>query len=92
MSRRRLALALWIVLAVVVWNVVFDQVIVRAGRLFLAAAAGAANDGREYVLAGPWMQSAARDAFGIATAAAVAILLLAWLGLRFASRSERNRS
>ena len=34
----RLARALWIIWAIIVWNVVFDQVIVRAGRDYLVAA------------------------------------------------------
>jgi hypothetical protein len=92
MSRRRLALALWIVLAIVVWNVVFDHLIVVAGRHYIGAAVRAAHEGREYVLAGPWMQAAARDAAGIATSAGIAILLLAWMGLHVAKRSERQRS
>ena len=35
---RRLALALWIAWAVVVWNVVFDQSVVLAGRDYIQAA------------------------------------------------------
>src|ERR1700730_18741943 len=37
----RLALALWIAWAVLVWNVVFDQVIVLAGREYIQAALAA---------------------------------------------------
>ena len=37
----RLALVLWIAWAVVVWNVVFDQVIVLAGREYIQAALAA---------------------------------------------------
>src|SRR5205814_8209664 len=38
----RLARALWILWAVLLWNVVFDHVIVVAGRSYVAAAARAA--------------------------------------------------
>ena len=37
----RLALVLWIAWAVIVWNVVFDHVIVVAGRDYIAAALAA---------------------------------------------------
>ena len=40
MSRPRLAVALWIVWAVVVWNVVFDRVLVNAGREYVRSAHG----------------------------------------------------
>jgi len=44
-SRRtaRVAVALWIALAVVVWNVVFDRVLVVAGRQYVYAATIAAR-------------------------------------------------
>ena len=41
MNRTRLAVALWIVWAIVVWNVVFDQVLVNAGRDYVRAAMAA---------------------------------------------------
>src|SRR5438552_252953 len=62
----RLALALWIVWAVVVWNVIFDQVIVLAGRDYIQAALAAA--------AGPfanmddWMRPAVTRGAWLATA------------------------
>jgi len=40
-SRSRLAAALWIAWAVVVWNVVLDQTIVLAGRRYIVAAIAA---------------------------------------------------
>jgi hypothetical protein len=39
----RVARALWMVWAVIVWNVVFDHVIVVAGRSYISAATRAAN-------------------------------------------------
>jgi hypothetical protein len=64
----RIARALWIAWAVIVWNVVFDRVIVVAGRSYIAAANAAAPranmDGfmRPAVARGLWMASAAGGA------------------------------
>ena len=41
-AKVRLARALWIAWAVIVWNVVFDHVIVVAGRSYIHAAGSAA--------------------------------------------------
>jgi hypothetical protein len=72
----RLARALWIVWAIVVWNVVFDRVIVVAGRSYVTAAYRAAADPS----ARPpgideWMKPAVARGFWIATASAGAILV-----------------
>ena len=65
----RIALALWIAWAVIVWNVVFDRVIVVAGRRYIAAAAapGAPRANmddfmRPAVTRGLWIASAAGGA------------------------------
>jgi ABC-type dipeptide/oligopeptide/nickel transport system permease subunit len=69
----RLALALWIAWAVLVWNVVFDQVIVLAGREYIQAALAAG--------AGPfanmddWLRPAVAHGLWLASGAAGAILL-----------------
>jgi hypothetical protein len=89
MTRTQVAIALWAVLAVVVWNVVFDQVLVFAGRRYIVTASGALRSGGDFVLLGPWMRDAARDAFWAATASAAVVLALAWAGLRAARRSSR---
>jgi hypothetical protein len=68
-SAARIALALWIAWAVIVWNVVFDRVIVVAGRSYIAAAtapdAPRANMDdfmRPAVTRGLWIASAAGGA------------------------------
>ena len=65
----RIALALWIAWAVIVWNVVFDRVIVVAGRRYIAAATapGAPSPNmddfmRPAVTRGLWIASAAGGA------------------------------
>ena len=72
----RIAVFLWIVWAVVVWNVVFDRVIVLAGRRYIAAALLAANGPGAYAHMDDWMRPAVTRAFWTATAAAAALLLV----------------
>jgi len=69
----RLALALWIAWAVVAWNVVFDQVIVLAGREYIQAALAAGVG--PFANMDDWMRPAATRALWLASGAAFAILL-----------------
>ena len=66
----RVARALWIVWAVLVWNVVFDHVIVVAGRSYIAAARRAAVTAGSFANMDDWMGPAVSRGFWIATAAA----------------------
>jgi len=67
----RIARALWIAWAVIVWNVVFDHVIVMAGRRVVAAAGLAAT-----VNIDEFMRPAVGRGLWIATVAASAILIV----------------
>ena len=91
----RLARALWIAWAVIVWNVVFDRVIVVAGRNYIHAAGLAAGrsspDGRSLVLMDDWMRPAATRGVWIASAAAGAILLTGLFAIHFASSPTVER-
>src|SRR5437763_1881582 len=69
----RLALGLWMIWAVIVWNVVFDHVIVVAGREYVRAAVVAATNGSPYAREDDWMRPALPRAFWSATTAAGAI-------------------
>ena len=69
----RLALVLWIAWAVVVWNVVFDQVIVLAGREYIQAAL--ATGVGPFANMDDWMRPAVARGAWLATGAAGAILL-----------------
>jgi len=80
----RIAIALWFAWAVVVWNVVFDRVIVVAGRRYLGAAALAAQAGGSYARMDEWMRPAVTDGVLIASASAACILLVGYWGLRLA--------
>jgi len=83
----RLARALWIAWAVIVWNVVFDHVIVVAGREYIYAAGRAGGrsgpDGRSLVLMDDYMRPAVRRGAWIATAAAGLILLTGLPAIHF---------
>jgi hypothetical protein len=81
---RRLAQGLWILWAVLVWNVIFDQVVVSAARDYIAAALTAASTGRPYVLMDAWMRPAIGRGIAMASAAAGTILIVGFTALRFA--------
>jgi hypothetical protein len=82
---RRIASTLWIAWAIIVWNVVFDRVIVVAGRRYLEAAALAAAAG-SYARMDDWMRPAVARALWSATSAAAAILVVGLLAIRYAPR------
>ena len=72
----RIARALWIAWAIVVWNVVFDHVIEVAGRQYIVAATSAANGSGPYARMDDWMRPAVMRALWTATAAGVAVLVI----------------
>lgn len=82
----RLAAALWIAWAIVVWNVVFDQVIVLTGRRYVEAAIAAAQGAGPYERIDDWMGPAVTRGFWFATAAAALIALVGFLAMRLATR------
>ena len=86
----RLARALWIAWAVVVWNVVFDRVIVVAGRqyVFAAASAAAANPAAPPLNMDDWMVPAVNRALAVATGAAVVVLVTGLAAVAVASRRQ----
>ena len=92
MTARRVALTLWIVWAVLVWNVVFDHAIVVAGREYLAAAVAAADRGGPYARMDQWMVPAETRGLWTASAAAGAILIVGILAINKASRPTRQKT
>jgi hypothetical protein len=84
----RIALVLWIAWAVVVWNVVFDHVIVASGRAYIHAAAVAAQRGGPFARMDDWMRPAVTRGLWIASLAALAILLIGLVGIRAAARTR----
>jgi hypothetical protein len=85
----RLATVLWIVWAVVVWNVVFDHVIVSAGRRYVAAAElavlGTPSVPPHFEDIDQWLRPAVTRALWAASASAAAILGIGLLMIRFAN-------
>jgi hypothetical protein len=89
----RPTLVLWIALAVVVWNAVFDHVLALAGRHYLQVAAAAAARGGPYVRLDESMRPAVRHAAADASFAAAGTLLAALpaLALRHLLTAGRRR-
>jgi predicted secreted protein len=78
----RVARALWIAWAVIVWNVVFDQVIVRAGQRLIDEAGRAAIG----INLDDFMRPAVTRGLWLATLAASAILLVGLSSIRLTTR------
>jgi hypothetical protein len=83
-----MALGLWIVWAFCVWNVIFDRVLVLAGRRYVYAAAVAARQSAAYVKVDDWMRPAVTRGFWMATAGGAVIVALGVAGVRAARRQR----
>jgi len=90
-SRRavRIAVAVWLALAVVVWHVVFDREVIAAGRQLVRAAAAA--DGGPYLRIDDWMRPAVARGLWRANVAAGAVLAAGLLARAGARRSAGTR-
>jgi hypothetical protein len=80
------AIGLWIALAIVVWNVIFDRVLVLAGRRYVYAAWVSSSESRGYLTADDWMRSATADGAQLATMVAGGVLLLGFVLIGIAWR------
>jgi hypothetical protein len=87
----RLAITLWILWAVVVWNVVFDQVIVRAGRDYIGAAARASRGDSPRPDMDAFMRPAVTRGLWIATASGGLVLFIGLASVRAAARTAPHR-
>lgn len=87
-----LAGLLWIVWAVVVWNVVFDRVLVVAGRQYVHAASVSARESGRYLTAGDSMGPAIARGYWIATAAAGSVLAVGIIVIPMAARRLRSQA
>jgi len=79
----RIARALWIAWAVIVWNVVFDRVIIVAGRSYVAAATA---PGAPRANMDDFMRPAVTRGLWLASAAGGAVLLTGLACVRVAAR------
>jgi hypothetical protein len=87
----KLAGALWLVLAFVVWNVVFDRVLVLAGRRYTHVAATATREGHPYVLINDWMRPAVSYGVRVASVTAIGIAAFGLIAVVVASRVDQKR-
>ena len=86
MRAARLARALWILWAVLLWNVVFDHVIVVAGRSYIAAAGRAAvRADAPRANMDAFMRPAVARGLWIASAAGGAVLIVGLAGVHMAN-------
>jgi hypothetical protein len=97
MSRRRavtVAVILWLVFAFVVWNLIFDRVLVVAGRQYSHDAVVLYRDTGRYLLIDDVMRPAVRHAASLASMVAGGIVIVALVVIRVAARRDgaRNRS
>ena len=84
----RLAVILWIAWAVVVWNVVFDRVLVLAGRSYVYAASVAADGGGPYLRIEDWMRPAVTHGFWLATTTGGMLLALGLALIALAAKRD----
>jgi len=82
------AATLWTVFAIVVWNVVFDRIVVLAGREFVYAAYVAAASHQPYLRIDAWMRPAIARGVRLATYAAMSVLSVGITAIALALRRE----
>jgi hypothetical protein len=87
--KARLAAMLWIVLAVVVWNVVFDRVIVLAGRRYVYDASLAARAGWRLPIDASMRPAVARGV-RLASGVSIAIAVFGMAAVVLAVRGDRR--
>jgi len=88
MTHRRsvvLAVALWLLFAFVVWNVIFDRVIVLAGRRYSHDAVELYRTTGRYLLIDDVMRPAVSYGVRLASAVAGTITVLALIAIRLAA-------
>ena len=88
----RVARMLWVTWAVILWNVVFDYVIVMAGRAYLFAAGTAVARGLPYVRMDDYMRPAVTRGLWIASASAGLVLAIGLMSVAFAAGGEACES
>lgn len=84
------AVALWLLFAAVVWNVVFDRLIVLAGRRYSHDAYVLYRSTGRYLLINDVMRPAIAHAARVASAVAGSIAVIAMIAIRFAARARRH--
>jgi hypothetical protein len=86
------AVVLWFVLAFVVWNVIFDRIIVLAGRRYSYDATVLYRTSGQFLRIDDVMRPAIRHGVRVASAAAGAIVLVAVVLIKLAASRDARRS
>ena len=87
----RLAAALWLILAFLVWNVVFDRTLVLAGRRYSYAAVVAMREQHAYLHIDDWMRPAIARGATMASFAAGAVAAIGLAAVAVATRRQRRQ-
>ena len=85
-----LAVVLWLVFAAVVWNVVFDRLIVLAGRQYSYDATVLYNTTGRYLLINDVMRPAVSHAVVVASTVAGVVATVGLVLVRLAARQHRS--
>ena len=89
---KRVVVALWLAGTVVVWNVVFDRVLIDAGREYVRTAADAARGSGPYARIDDSMRPAVPRALVLATSAAGVMLAVGFAAFRWSARATSAES
>ena len=89
---KRVVVALWLAGTVVVWNAVFDRVLIDAGREYVRTAADAAHGSGPYARIDDSMRPAVPRALVLATSAAGVILVVGFAVFRWSARATSRES
>jgi hypothetical protein len=89
---KRVVVAVWLAGTIVVWNAVFDRVLIDAGREYVRTAADAAHGSGPYVRIVDYMRPAVPRALVLATTAAGVILAVGFAAFRWSARATSRES
>ena len=87
----RVAVVLWLVFAALVWNVIFDRIIVLVGRRYSYDAAVLYRGSGQYLHIDDVMRPAIAHGVRLASVVAGAIAVVSLLLIRFAAAHDRTR-
>lgn len=87
----RLAVVLWLVFAAVVWNVIFDRMLVLAGRRYSYDATVVFRTTGRYLLIDDVMRPATARAASTASIAAIGIVVVSLVVIKLAASRDARR-
>ena len=90
MRRVRVAAGLWLLLTVVWWMVIYDRLVVLAGRRYSHDATVAFRESHRYLTIAEGLTPLVRQAARTATTMTVPVLLVGWAAVWWAGRSARR--